>query len=333
MPQEQGVRVNDLVKRFGGLIAVDHVSLDVPAGAFFSLLGPSGCGKSTLLRLIAGLEEPDSGRVWIGSEDVTDTRPQRRPSAMVFQNYALFPHMTVGQNVGYGLRVRRVDSRIMATRVSEALRRVGLEGLEDRPVVKLSGGQQQRVALARAIAVEPGVLLFDEPLSNLDVSLREQTRRELKWQQAELGITSIYVTHDQEEALALSDELAVMNHGRLIESGKPEVLWARPRTAFVARFFGFNVIEHATLVGMLARGSSRPPGASLAVRPEHLSPATEDDPFGIPVQIVSRQFLGTAVEWWVRHEQIPLRMVLDPKIQLGETLRICATFHRWVDLH
>ncbi len=331
MPQ-QGVRLDTLVKRYGSLAAVDGVSLEVPAGSFFSLLGPSGCGKSTLLRLVAGLDEPDSGRIWIGNEDVTDTRPQRRPSALVFQNYALFPHMTVGQNVGYGLKVRRIEGRTIAVRVSEALRRVGLEGLEDRPVVKLSGGQQQRVALARAIAVEPSVLLFDEPLSNLDVSLREQTRRELKWQQAELGITSIYVTHDQEEALALSDTMAVMKQGRLVESGTPESLWEHPQTAFVARFFGFNVIENEALAAGLTRGARRPKGTALAVRPEHLSPVSDANPNGIPVEIVSRQFLGASIEWWIRNEEISLRMALDPHLSLSSPLRISAEQYRWVDI-
>ncbi|MEM7787023.1 MAG: ABC transporter ATP-binding protein, partial [Bacteroidota bacterium] len=191
-----GIEIRDVVKRYGDVAAVDGVSLDVPAGAFVSLLGPSGCGKTTLLRLVGGFETPDAGAIRIAGRDVTRLAPQRRPTAMVFQSYALFPTMTVGQNVGYGLRVRGVKRPEAAERVGRALRRVDLGGLEGRPVSDLSGGQQQRVALARAIAVEPDVLLFDEPLSNLDLALREATRGELKALQQDLGITSLYVTHD-----------------------------------------------------------------------------------------------------------------------------------------
>ncbi|HMB89308.1 MAG TPA: ABC transporter ATP-binding protein, partial [Rhodothermales bacterium] len=209
----QSVRLETVTKRFGSTLAVSEVSVDIQPGEFFSLLGPSGCGKTTLLRMVAGFEQPDAGHIFIGGEEVTKATPQRRPTAMVFQSYALFPTMTVAQNVAYGLDVRRVAKAERARRVEEALARVELAGLGPKPVTQLSGGQQQRVALARALAVRPAVLLFDEPLSNLDVTLREQTRRELKELQAQLGTTSIYVTHDQQEALALSDRIAVMRAG------------------------------------------------------------------------------------------------------------------------
>src|SRR5690606_23446329 len=228
------------------LAAVRDVSLAIPRGCFFSLLGPSGCGKTTLLRMVAGFEAPDAGRIAIGGRDVTAAPPQARPTAMVFQNYALFPTMTVGENVAYGLEVRKWKRPRIRERVAEALGRVDLGGLEAKPVGRLSGGQQQRVALARALAVEPDVLLFDEPLSNLDLKLREETRRELKALQQELGTTSLYVTHDQQEALALSDLIAVMRAGEIVEVGPPETLYIAPETAFVARFLGgSNVIEDA----------------------------------------------------------------------------------------
>ena len=239
-----GIEIDGVSKRFGQTQAVDNVSLSVGQGEFVSLLGPSGCGKTTLLRLIAGFESPDSGRILFKGEDTTRLPPQKRPSAMVFQNYALFPHMTIGENVAYGLKVRKWKKDRIKSRVEEALAQVDLEGLAGKQVTQLSGGQQQRVALARAIAVQPEVILFDEPLSNLDVALRERTRNELRILQQKIGMTSVYVTHDQEEALSLSDRIAVMRNGRIIESGTPEQLYRDPATAFVAGFLGgANVIE------------------------------------------------------------------------------------------
>ena len=243
-PTTAGVRLEQVSRSFGELKAVDGVSIDIPSGSFFSLLGPSGCGKSTTLRIISGFEAPDSGKIFIGEEDVTDLQARRRPTAMVFQNYALFPHMTVGQNVAYGLKVRKLSAPDVKRRVDDALQRVDLSGFADTPVTSLSGGQQQRTALARAVAIEPRVILFDEPLSNLDVALRHQTRAELKSLQHRLGLTSIYVTHDQEEALALSDQLAVMRAGRIVQTGKPTDLYREPATAFVASFLGgSNIVD------------------------------------------------------------------------------------------
>ncbi|MEL6611064.1 MAG: ABC transporter ATP-binding protein [Bacteroidota bacterium] len=217
--------MQSVTKRYGDLLAVNNVSLDVPAGSLVALLGPSGCGKTTLLRLVGGFETPDAGQITVGGRDVTRLPPQQRPSAMVFQSYALFPTMTVGENVEYGLRVRKVPRSERRPRVAEALGRVELDGLEAKPVTQLSGGQQQRVALARALAVAPAVLLFDEPLSNLDQALREATRRQLKTLLPDLGTTSLYVTHDQQEALALADQIAVMQSGRIVEVGAPEALY------------------------------------------------------------------------------------------------------------
>jgi ABC-type Fe3+/spermidine/putrescine transport system ATPase subunit len=284
-----GVRLEDVSRAFGALKAVDRVSLDIPAGSFFSLLGPSGCGKSTTLRIISGFESPDSGTVWIGNEDVTHLQARRRPTAMVFQNYALFPHMTVGENVAYGLRVRKMGRAEVRERVQDALRRVDLEAFVDTPVTSLSGGQQQRTALARAVAIEPRVILFDEPLSNLDVALRHQTRAELKALQHRLGLTSVYVTHDQEEAMALSDVVAVMRNGRIVQVGSPRDLYQEPETAFVASFLGGgNLIDSASLVHRLT-GQDLPSGHVLAVRPEHVVLSAEA---GLEARMVSSQYLG-----------------------------------------
>ena len=323
-----GVRLEGVTKRFGSLTAVHAMTLEVEPGEFFSLLGPSGCGKSTMLRMIGGFERPDEGRVLIGATDVTRLPPQKRPTAMVFQNYALFPTMTVGENVAYGLRVRKLPRAAREERVRDALARVDLAGFEDQYVTQLSGGQQQRVALARALAVRPGVLLFDEPLSNLDVALREQTRRELKVLQARLGATSIYVTHDQQEALALSDRIAVMREGCIQQVGAPETLYREPETAFVAQFLGgSNIVTEARLAVELTGGEVPKAGFALAVRPEHLRPSTEG---GAVVRIRSRQFLGPFVEWWVEAGEQPLRAWVDPGLEVTEPLRLRAVEYRWV---
>src|SRR3989440_1527326 len=236
--QTAHVRVSHVTKRFGGVTAVDDVSFDVPKGAFATLLGPSGCGKTTTLRMIAGFYDPDVGDIEIGNRRVNDLPAHRRGTAMVFQDYALFPHMTVRDNVAYGLRVAHVAGPERLRRVDETLAFVGLTGLEDRWPSQLSGGQQQRVAVARALVIEPQVLLLDEPLSNLDAKLREQLRVELRTLQRRLGMTFVYVTHDQAEALSLSDWIAVMREGRVEQAGTPWDIYYRPRTAFLADFVG-----------------------------------------------------------------------------------------------
>jgi ABC-type Fe3+/spermidine/putrescine transport system ATPase subunit len=212
----------------------------VPAGQLLTLLGPSGCGKTTTLRMVAGLETPDSGRIRLGTQDITELPAYRRGLGMVFQSYALFPHMSVFENVAYGLKNRGLAASEVARRVEAALQRVGLGGLGARPPHTLSGGQQQRVAVARALVLEPPLLLFDEPLSNLDAKLRRSVRAELRALQQELGITALYVTHDQEEALALSDLIAVMNAGRLQQLGTPEEVYRYPANPFVASFIGIS---------------------------------------------------------------------------------------------
>lgn len=223
-------------KRFPGFTAIEELDLLIPAGSFFALLGPSGCGKTTTLRLVAGLEEPSAGRILIGGKDVTDTKTYQRPVNTVFQSYALFPHMTILENVAFGLRRRRMEDPL--GKAHEALRLVELDHVANRKPSQLSGGQQQRVALARAIVNRPALLLLDEPLGALDLKLRRQMQLELKAIQTEVGLTFLHVTHDQEEAMTMADTVAVMNKGRIEQMGPPEELYELPRTAFVANFLG-----------------------------------------------------------------------------------------------
>lgn len=327
--QHSGVSIERIIKRFGDLVAVNEVSLHIKRGEFFSLLGPSGCGKTTLLRTIAGFETPDSGVIRIEGTDITGATPQQRPTAMVFQNYALFPTMTVGENVAYGLKVRKVEKGEIERRINESLARVELSGLSKKPVTQLSGGQQQRVALARALAVRPSVILFDEPLSNLDVALREQTRRELKLLQKELGTTSIYVTHDQQEALALSDRIAVMRNGTLQQVGTPEYLYRQPDSAFVASFLGgSNILSNIEIAEKLTGEKAPTSQHVLAVRPEHLQ--FVEDKSGLAFTVKSRQFLGTVVEWWLDIGPESLRAWLAPEVAYTEGMKLTATQFRWV---
>jgi spermidine/putrescine ABC transporter ATP-binding subunit len=232
------IGLEGISKRFGGVGAVDDVSLEIIVGEFFSLLGPSGCGKTTTLRMVAGFERPDEGRIVLQGNDVTTVPANKRPVNMVFQQYALFPHMSVYDNVAFGLKVKHVPRGEHRGRVQEMLRVVSLEGFEKRRARQLSGGQQQRVALARALVNRPAALLLDEPLGALDVKLRKQMQLELKRIQNELGTTFVYVTHDQEEALAMSDRIAVMNAGRVEQTGSPREIYDHPATAFVADFIG-----------------------------------------------------------------------------------------------
>lgn len=308
------VQLEGLVKRFGDLVAVDAVSLAVRRGDFLALLGPSGSGKTTTLRLLAGFERPDAGSIRVGGDDVTRLSPAARRFGMVFQHYALFPHLTVGENVAFGLESLGVAGEALGRRVAESLALVELAGFEDRRVSQLSGGQQQRVALARALAPEPRVLLLDEPLSNLDPSLRERTRRELKAVIQRVGITTILVTHEQEEAFDLGDQVAVLREGRLEQAGTPEELYAMPRTAFVAGFVGrasrvrveVEGVEGGRPVVRVAEarwvltGGPLPAGpAQLLVRPEavHLVAPTPGRPVG---EVVTRRYTGAAAFFHVR---------------------------------
>jgi spermidine/putrescine transport system ATP-binding protein len=234
----QDLELKGIRKEFPGFVAVDNLDLHIPAGEFFALLGPSGCGKTTTLRMIAGLESPTAGKILLGGKDVTDMKPHERPVNTVFQNYALFPHMSVLENVAFGIRRRKLDEPL--TKAQQALAMVELEHLAQRKPQQLSGGQQQRVALARALVNRPSLLLLDEPLGALDLKLRRQMQIELKAIQMEVGLTFLHVTHDQEEAMDMADTVAVMNQGHIEQMGAPEALYDRPKTAFVAKFLGLS---------------------------------------------------------------------------------------------
>ncbi|SDR63460.1 putative spermidine/putrescine transport system ATP-binding protein/spermidine/putrescine transport system ATP-binding protein [Rhizobiales bacterium GAS113] len=251
---DRTLTLDGISKTFGDVVALRQTSLSIASGELVALLGPSGCGKTTTLRIVAGFETSDTGRVLIGQQDVTRLPPDRRELGMVFQNYGLFPHLKVGENVAFGLKMRRVGRSEIARRVTEMLNTVRLPGYEDRYVSQLSGGQQQRVALARSLVTNPRIFLLDEPLGALDKNLREGMQFELRQLQRRLGITTILVTHDQEEALTMSDRVVVMNTGRILQIGTPEEIYERPRTRFVAEFLGTANILDAALEANDARG-------------------------------------------------------------------------------
>jgi spermidine/putrescine transport system ATP-binding protein len=358
-----GVELQAVTKRFGEVTAVDGVTLAVPAGELFSLVGPSGCGKTTLLRLVAGLEWASSGRVRIGGRDMTSVPAHRRPVNLVFQHYALFPHLTVAENVAFGLRYRegpRPRRAEAAGRVAAALALVRLSGLDRRYPHQLSGGQRQRVALARALALEPQVLLLDEPLAALDQELRQAMQLELKRLQRTVGITFLLVTHDQQEALSLSDRVAVMSQGRIEQVGTPLEIFERPATAFVATFTGAANLWDAEVLGAAGEGRLRvrlaaglelevpaplpaaAPGAALllAVRPERLtlragsaSPAAGADLDGmaaLPVTVEESVYQGARTVWLVRDAAGERRVVHQSSpagpaagLQPGSTALLC----------
>ncbi|MGH2523774.1 MAG: ABC transporter ATP-binding protein [Anaerolineales bacterium] len=307
------ITLQNLNKSFGPVKAVDDVSLKVETGTLVCLLGPSGCGKTTTLRMVGGFEEPTSGRILIGDEEVTQLPPYARPTAMVFQSYALFPHMTVYDNMAYGLRARKLPKAEIDLRVQEAIALMELKGHEKKSPPQLSGGQQQRVALARALVIRPKVLLFDEPLSNLDAQLRVRMRGEIRAVQRQLGITSLYVTHDQEEAFSIADRVAVMNRGKLIQAGTPRELYRQPADRFVAEFVGLSNIVPAELLESNAEGalvrvfgqiirSRRPPrnsgDISLVLRPEALR-VEKAGGSGVLAHVLTLAFVGPLVRYTV----------------------------------
>ncbi len=332
------LRLESVTKHFGEVTAVDDVSLHVERGELLTLLGPSGCGKTTTLRMIAGFEPVTSGRIFLDERDITELPPQKRGAGMVFQSYALFPHLDVFENVAFGLKARGTARSDITRRVERALELVDLGGYARRRVQQLSGGQQQRVALARALAPEPPVLLLDEPLSNLDAALRERTREELRAVLGRIGITSVFVTHDQEEAFALSDRIALMNAGRVEQVGPPERLYADPATPFAAAFVGrasFLPARVATVEGELlqcevapsvrwrarpapglalspaaaqasgvATAPAYPPGTGpsvrLMLRPEWLGFAPEGATGAVTAEVLDRRFAGSATFYRVR---------------------------------
>jgi spermidine/putrescine transport system ATP-binding protein len=299
---EVEVRLVDVVKRFGDQVAVDHINLEVRDGEFFSLLGPSGCGKTTTLRMIGGFEQPTSGLIELKGQDVTWLPPYKRNVNTVFQNYALFPHLTIYENVAFGLRRTGVKNDEIKTRVTDMLKLVELPGFESRKPTQISGGQAQRVALARALINRPAVLLLDEPLGALDLKLRKQMQLELKRIQQEVGITFIYVTHDQEEAMTMSDRIAVMNKGHYEQLGDPEALYERPQTRFVAGFLGVSNLLPVT------RGGNSDGYATVS-----LADATQ-------VRVPSAAVDGTdEIEIGVRPEKIRMH-ALDGQVPDGQNV-------------
>jgi len=304
----QGIELRNVTKRYGSdaraPLAVKGISFEVPVGTLTTILGPSGCGKTTTLRMIAGLESPTSGAILMGGRDVTTLGPAERNVSMMFQSYALFPHMSVIENVGYGLRMSGVRKPEAAARAREALRGVGLVDFDDRLPSELSGGQQQRVALARALVLEPAVLLFDEPLSNLDARLRREMREEIRSLQQRLQLTVAYVTHDQSEALAVSDQIIVMDHGVIAQQGTPEDLYGHPRSEFVAGFMGEAMVfpalatpEGRVELGPLTlapRYDVAPGFVKVAVRPEAWLIGAA---IGLPATLRKAAYLGSFYEY------------------------------------
>jgi spermidine/putrescine transport system ATP-binding protein len=333
------VRLERVTKRFGDLVAVREVSLDIPRGEFFTMLGPSGCGKTTTLRMVAGFEEPSEGRVRLDGEDVTGRPAFKRSTNTVFQSYALFPHLSVEKNVAFGLQRRKLDRAEVRRRVSEELERVGLAAEVKRRPAQLSGGQQQRVALARALVNRPAVLLLDEPLGALDLKLRKQLQVELKRIQREVGITFMYVTHDQEEALTMSDRIAVMDRGVIEQVADPETVYERPATTFVAGFIGVSnlmpgVVTSANGAAAELRldagptvrtaesgGARAGERAHAVVRPEKLAlhvagHAAHDGRASVEGHVESSLYLGTATQMVVRLGDGTRMTVLVPNADL-----------------
>jgi iron(III) transport system ATP-binding protein len=339
------IEVSNLVKWFGDDRAVDDLSFSAPKGAFITLLGPSGCGKTTTLMSIAGLHSIDAGRISVGGMVYTAPQqgifmpPEKRDIGMVFQSYAIWPHMTIAQNVAYPLEIRKMERAEIDTRVADVLKLVGLSDMADKLATQLSGGQQQRAALARAIVSQPRLLLFDEPLSNLDLKLREQMRVELKRIQSEVGITSIYVTHDQAEALVMSDEIIVMSKGRIQQRGGPREIYARPVNAYVSNFIGVANLLKGRVISTAApdRGeveveaggrkvqlpckftSDMVPGAEavLSVRPENVSASRQNgSDTSLEGEVIQAIFLGNSVDCRVRWGDFEWKVMAHPRAGL-----------------
>jgi ABC-type Fe3+/spermidine/putrescine transport system ATPase subunit len=315
------LKIDSVSKRFGNVQALDNVSMDIPKGSFTTFLGPSGCGKTTMLRTIAGFYEADQGDIYIGNRLINNVPSHQRNAIMVFQDYALFPHLNISKNIAYGLKIKKISEQEIASRVENTMQYLDIQGLGKRTPGQISGGQQQRVALARALVMEPEVLLLDEPLSNLDAKLRMNIRAELRQLQKRLGITTIYVTHDQAEALALSDQIAVMNNGKIVQIGSPWEIYYQPVNTFVADFVGtanllegnVRTIEDGSLVVRIENTDIRidEPGETLrrgdsvtiCIRPETIDVFSKvpDDTFNIVKgEIGNFIFEGAHLRYWIK---------------------------------
>jgi iron(III) transport system ATP-binding protein len=336
------VRLSNITKKFGSTVALAGIDLDIKAGELFFLLGPSGCGKSTLLRLIAGLHDPTSGQVFFNDRNVTSLGTDKRNAVMCFQSYALWPHMTVAENVAFGLDVRKVPPAQLMKRVNEVLEMVQMSTMSDRKPNQLSGGQQQRVALARALAVQPDCLLLDEPLSNLDASLRLEMRTEIRRICKSAGFTTIYVTHDQKEALSIADRIAVMKDGKLMQVGTPGELYHTPATSFVAGFIGQtnllpgkvisrenDIAQIETPIGKVVAksdGSAMPVDLIVSIRPEQIRVVRDTNTPGInrfEGKVLETTFLGEASEHVIALNDQKLKVICAPPLfQTPETLPV-----------
>ena len=330
------VRLRGLTRSFGAVTAVSPIDLDIPHGDFLAILGPSGCGKTTLLRMMGGFIEPTAGMIEVDGGDVTRLRPEHRPINMVFQGYGLFPHMNARQNVGYGLRLKKIERAELDRRVAAAMALVRLGGYETHMPAQLSGGQQQRVALARALVMEPRVLLLDEPLAALDLKLRQTMQEELRRIHREIGGTFVFVTHDQGEALALASRIAVMNNGRIEQIGTPEDIYLRPQTHFVASFIGeANLLKGArrngriaTLCGIAVADGGPDEPVALVVRPENVRRLGDGETADIAVAgtVEESVFLGAHVRYVLAlpgGEKLRVQATIEePRVSLGEAMRV-----------
>ena len=324
-----GIEIKNLTKDFGGSIAVNDVSFRVPEKSFTVLLGPSGCGKSTLLRMICGLEASTSGKIFINSRDVTSLEAAKRGISMVFQSYALFPHLSVEENIQFGLKVRKVPKAERVLRTKEAADVVGLSGLLDRKPANLSGGQRQRVALARTIVSEQSVCLMDEPLSNLDAKLRAEMRDEIRNLQQRLGLTVVYVTHDQVEAMSMADQIVLLDQGEIVQIGSPAEIYTKPKSVFSARFVGvppMNILDMNKVSGVdfsiksLEKPNVKTEVQYIGVRPEHISISKR----GLPVTVFGMDYFGgeTVVRVHYHDNIIYMRCANQPDIKTGDELKI-----------
>ena len=319
------IELRNVGKLWGNVVALSPTSLLVPEGSFTVLLGPSGCGKTTTLRLIAGLDSASGGQIFVGGRDVTSEPPSHRNLAMVFQNYALFPHLSVADNILFGLQVRKASKQEQSERLARVLTLLGLEKLRGRKPSQLSGGQQQRVALARALVAEAKICLMDEPLSNLDAQLRQEMRQELRALQQKLGLTVVYVTHDQAEAMSMADLVVLLNRGRIEQVGSPREIYARPATVFAARFIGTPPMSVMALESGMIKGckfavAGKPSDAThVAVRPEHV---TLDG--NIPATITASEYLGadSLVRCQIGSEQVAVRITGQQVFEPGGNVRL-----------
>ncbi|PTE19834.1 ABC transporter ATP-binding protein [Cereibacter changlensis JA139] len=333
------VRFEGVTKRYGDVVALKPLSLEIQRGTLCTLLGPSGCGKTTTLRLIAGLESASEGKILIGGEDVTHLSATYRRVSMVFQSYALFPHMTVAENVGYGLSVKRLPKAEARARAEAGLELVGLKGFGDRLPSELSGGQQQRVAVARAIVLEPEVLLLDEPLSNLDAKLRRHVREEIRQIQQRLGLTAVYVTHDQEEAMAVSDRIIVMKNAEIAQAGSPRDLYERPASSFIADFIGdANLLDAevtasgaVTMVRLQGQEYTLPlatdlkGAARMVLRPHQVVLNAAPAPGSIPAEVTYAAYLGNSIQYTLASPAGEIFAILPPSSQpfaMGDTVHV-----------